>query len=158
MRIDTILALVTTGLIVAAVALMANNQVGTGFVLIAVACIVGIVGYRIHLNIFMRRDLIGINSKHSPELVKQTVSQVFATNKWKNVSGPGEINYQYLKLGGMIDGPVVSAALTELNQSMYELELWVSHCPTSGKNKTPKHSGKAIKVKKQIAEACAKFV
>jgi hypothetical protein len=69
---------------------------------------------------------MNISHTHSCEAVNKTIIQVFEENKWKKVSGLGDVNYQYLRLGRRIDGPVVSAVLTDLAQNTQQLDFSLS--------------------------------
>lgn len=159
MRIDNILYAVACASLIIMVVLFFQEFWGAAFIAFVVFGGTTFIGFRFHCALVYRHDLMNVNRKYTPQQILQEVVDTFERNKWKPAAGPGAVNYQYSKLGGLINGPVVSAELTQnqLSESEYQLDLWASFVPTAGKFDSPKHGGKAISIKKKIQEACAKF-
>ena len=123
-----------------------------------VALVTGIIAGRVQLMLYHRHDLMMLSRKYTQNQILQEVIDTFERNKWQRASGPGDVNYQYTKLGGFVVGPIVSAELTEnqMDESEYQLDLWVSFVPTT-KNNSPAFPGQTINIKKKIQDACMKF-
>jgi hypothetical protein len=157
MKIDKILTILFFALLALGGVLLALDAVGAMSIVFLVSIIEGLVALNARIVVALKHSFMRLDRKHSPEQIKQEVVQVFEQNRWQSVDGIGELNHQYMRMGGMVNGPVLSVNLTEMNSSEYELDMWISECPTAGRYKAPKYTSQAVKLKKAIATACAKF-
>jgi len=156
MKIDKILLLVFFALLVIAVICMGNGAVGTGFTILIIAIIEGFVAWRVWISKVLRHDVMQLSSQYSQEEILRTAESAFISAKWKSAVGPGQINYKWSKLGGLVSGAVLSVTLQSKYNNTCEIDVWMS---THSKDKygQPKNAGQIIKMKDRVLTAVAKY-
>lgn len=135
---------------------MGNGAVETGIFMMLIAIFGMLVAYRLWVSMVLRHDVIQVSTKYSPVDILRAAEEAFVAAKWQNAAGPGEINYMWKALGGLIAGPVLSVAIHEKYDNTYELDVWMSNYSTD-KRGAPKNAGQIIKMKERVLAAVAKY-
>jgi len=156
MKVDKILLLVFFALLVIAFICMGSGALGTGFIILIIAIIEGFIAWRVWISMVLRHDVMQLSTKYSREEILRAAESAFISAKWKSAVGPGQINYMWSTLGGLVSGAVLSVTLQNKYDNTCEIDVWMSSY-NRDKYGQPKNAGQIIKMKNRVLMAVAQY-